>query len=378
MVTRPLRRRRGSRRSSRAVPVDGLADLGEQFVTHHVVTHVDGRGEAFRIGAAVALDDDAVEAEEHAAVGFARIHLVAQHAERRRAPADSRSWTRCDSRDRALEIIGELARGALRRLQRDVAGEAFGHHHVDRALADVVAFDEADVVDMRQRLLAQDAAGLAHRLEPLDLLDADVEQPDGRPVEIEQHARHRAAHHRHVDQMLGVGADRGAEIEHDGFAPQRRPERRDRRPLDARQRACRLNLAIAISAPVLPAETATSASPFLTASMASHIDDFQRPLRSAWLGLSSMRTATSVCTSRAASLSRGCGGEQRLDLGPVAEQDEFAVGMPRQRQSRRRARRPTARDHPPWRRARCGPSGAWIDLRRRRWRREFGPLQVTG
>ena len=43
----------------------------------------------------------------------------------------------------------------------------------------------------------------------------------------------------------------------------------------------RLNLAMAISAPVLPAETATSASPFLTASIASHIDDFHRPLRNA-------------------------------------------------------------------------------------------------
>ena len=67
----------------------------------------------------------------------------------------------------------------------------------------------------------------------------------------------------------------------------------------------RLNFAIAISAPVLPAETATSASPFFTASMASHIDDFQRPLRSAWLGLSSIRTTTSVCTTLASALSRG-------------------------------------------------------------------------
>ena len=67
----------------------------------------------------------------------------------------------------------------------------------------------------------------------------------------------------------------------------------------------RLNFAIAISAPVLPAETATSASPFFTASMASHIDDFQRPLRSAWLGLSSIRTATSVWTSRETAFSRG-------------------------------------------------------------------------
>ena len=77
----------------------------------------------------------------------------------------------------------------------------------------------------------------------------------------------------------------------------------------------RLNLAIAISAPVLPAETATSASPFLTASMASHIDDFQRPLRSAWLGLSSIRTATSVWTMRQASPQPGMGREQRLDPG---------------------------------------------------------------
>jgi hypothetical protein len=41
------------------------------------------------------------------------------------------------------------------------------------------------------------------------------------------------------------------------------------------------SLAITISAPVLPAETATSASPFFTASIASHIDDFRLPLRKA-------------------------------------------------------------------------------------------------
>jgi len=55
----------------------------------------------------------------------------------------------------------------------------------------------------------------------------------------------------------------------------------------------RQNFDIAIRAPVLPAETQTSASPFLTASIALHIDDFQRPWRNAWLGLSSMRTAIS-------------------------------------------------------------------------------------
>ena len=52
--------------------------------------------------------------------------------------------------------------------------------------------------------------------------------------------------------------------------------------------------AMAISAPVLPAETATSASPFFTASIASHMEETRRPWRSAWLGLSSMRIATAA------------------------------------------------------------------------------------
>ena len=51
---------------------------------------------------------------------------------------------------------------------------------------------------------------------------------------------------------------------------------------------------MAISAPVLPADTAASASPFFTASSASHIDEVRRPERKAWLGLSSILTDTSV------------------------------------------------------------------------------------
>src|SRR3546814_2465144 len=49
------------------------------------------------------------------------------------------------------------------------------------------------------------------------------------------------------------------------------------------------SFAIAISAPVLPAETAPPASPRFTASIASPIE-LPRPLRSAWLGLSSPRS----------------------------------------------------------------------------------------
>ena len=52
---------------------------------------------------------------------------------------------------------------------------------------------------------------------------------------------------------------------------------------------------MAISAPVLPADTAASARPSRTASRLSHMLECLRPLRNAWLGFASMATATSVC-----------------------------------------------------------------------------------
>src|SRR5712692_11678903 len=124
------------------MPRERLADLGEQIVAHHVVAEIDRTGEAFGVGAAVALDDDAVETEEDATVRLARIHLVAERAE-----GAARQQVAEPGRQRAahlaLEDLAELAGGALGRLERDIAGKTFGHHHVHRPLADVVALDEA-------------------------------------------------------------------------------------------------------------------------------------------------------------------------------------------------------------------------------------------
>jgi hypothetical protein len=93
-----------------------------------------------------------------------------------------------------------------------------------------------------------------------------------------------------------VGADRRADVEHDALAA-----RVGQIAAIAGRSICamvrRQNFDIAISAPVLPAEMQTSASPVFTASIAFHIDDFQRPWRSAWLGLSSILTATSQCVN---------------------------------------------------------------------------------
>ena len=45
----------------------------------------------------------------------------------------------------------------------------------------------------------------------------------------------------------------------------------------------------------------------------------------------------------------------------VAEQQELDIRMARERQAQRPERRPLPRGHPPWRRARCGLCGAWRD-----------------
>ena len=93
----------------------------------------------------------------------------------------------------------------------------------------------------------------------------------------------------------------------------------------------RISLAIAIRAPVLPAETATSASPFCTASSASHMLE-PRPRRTAWLGLSCISMAMSVCTMRDRSGERGMLVEMRLDASSIANQKEADVRVPFERQ----------------------------------------------
>ena len=77
------------------------------------------------------------------------------------------------------QVGADLPGGAFRRLQRDVAGKALDDHDVDDALADLVALDEAAIVERQAELgLLQPGVRLLDLLVALDLLDADVEQAD--------------------------------------------------------------------------------------------------------------------------------------------------------------------------------------------------------
>ena len=84
-----------------------------------------------------------------------------------------------------LEVLAELARGALGGLKRDIAGKALGHHHIHGSLADIVTFDEAGIFELRPLPRAQHLTGLTHRFKPFHLLNPDIEEPHRRPVETE-------------------------------------------------------------------------------------------------------------------------------------------------------------------------------------------------
>src|SRR5262245_54552816 len=97
----------------------------------------------------MALHDDAVQPQEDAAIRFTDVHLLAQPGESplRKHVADARHQR---SAHGSSQILSKLPDGSLRGLQRDIAREALGYHHVDRALADVVALDEAAVLQRSQ------------------------------------------------------------------------------------------------------------------------------------------------------------------------------------------------------------------------------------
>ena len=212
------------------------SDLGQELVADHAIAKLDGGGKAFGVGSAVAFDDDAVEAEKDAAIGLGAGRALAQLPGTPSARTDSRSRAPSE-RLMALRRYSPIWRAvpsAVLSAMLPAKPSVTTTSTVPLPMSSPST--KPTYSRSRQLLLAQDAAGLAHLLEALDFLDADIEQADGRPLEAEQDARDGRAHHRQIDQMLGVArrsmAPTSSTTE---FAAQRRPQRRDRRPLDARQ-----------------------------------------------------------------------------------------------------------------------------------------------
>src|SRR3984957_20130786 len=60
---------RGRRLNQRAaIAIEHLIDLGEEIVMHHLIANIDRVGKAFGVGSAVALDHNARQSEQYAAI----------------------------------------------------------------------------------------------------------------------------------------------------------------------------------------------------------------------------------------------------------------------------------------------------------------------
>ena len=357
------------RRPSRADGASSVcADLGEQFVAHHVVADVD-RAQA-KPSASVPpwlLMTMPLRPRKTPPFDLRGSILSLQRAERRARQQIAELPDQRAVHARALSNSADLPCGALRGLERDVAGKAFGHHHVDRPLADIVALDEADIVEMR-RLTARAGCGRprAPASSPFTSSTPILRSPTRRPVEAEQHPRHGAAHHGEIDQVLGIGADRGAEVEHDRVAP-------------AASARCAAIAGRSIPAMVSQVEFGhrhqragiAGRDRDVGVALLDGVDGEPHRGLPAALAQRLARlvvhlTATSVCTRSEAALSRGraaSSGSIRRGRRTAETRcrDDARATVPR------RERPPRAHGHPPWRRARCGLYGAWRDNTASAW-----------
>ncbi len=172
----------------------------------------------------MALDNDTIEAEENAAIDGAGVQLGANGVQR---PAGKQSADLAHQRrgHGIAQISPDLPGRALCGLERNVAGEPFGDHHIDGALAQIVAFDEALVGKSGARSFGKDLSGVLDPFIAFGFLDTDVEQPDGRAFDVEQGPRQGRAEDREIDKLLGVGPDCRADVEHDDVGAQGGPYR---------------------------------------------------------------------------------------------------------------------------------------------------------
>ena len=204
-----------------------------EAVHDHVHRDVDRMGKALRIGAAVRLHHHAVQSQHHRAVVAARIEPFAQPLEGRPHQQIGDARGQAAAEYLAQQIADELKR-ALAGLQRDVAGEAVGDHHVGGAGGDVVALDEAD--ELRRDVAgAQRLGGEAQGVVALQFLRADIQQADGGRGQAQHGAGEYVAHHREFHQVARVAQHVGAEVEQHHVAARRGADGRHGGPVDAGQ-----------------------------------------------------------------------------------------------------------------------------------------------
>ena len=179
----------------------------------------------------MALHDDAFQSEQSRAVEAARVKALAERVDRRHDDYAGQPGDNAAHELLANEAAHHLHH-SLGRLEHDVADEAVAHHHVGLPLVDSATLDVADEIDFA---CAQQLCRLLHHLVAFDVLLADVEQADARPVLVLNRGDQRRPHDGELQQVLRPAVDVGAEIEDVGAAAHAGQRGDDRGAVDARK-----------------------------------------------------------------------------------------------------------------------------------------------
>ena len=119
-----------------------------------------GTRETTGIRAAMAFHRYAAEAQQDTAIHVARVHLRPQGLQARHGQCRA-DFCHQAGRKGLAHAAAQHAGNALASLQRHIASEAIGHHHVNGALGNIIAFNKAAIVDIELGG-AQPFVSLAH------------------------------------------------------------------------------------------------------------------------------------------------------------------------------------------------------------------------
>lgn len=97
--------------------VEIFRDLSGQLMVYQLRCHPDRIGDPTGVGTAMALDDKAIQTEQHAAIMVVRVEMVAKQFRRRPRNQESKLGTQRTGKG-ALEQVGDEASSTLGSLER--------------------------------------------------------------------------------------------------------------------------------------------------------------------------------------------------------------------------------------------------------------------
>src|SRR5690554_2177579 len=182
----------------------------------------DSMSKPERISAAMTLHCNTVKTEENRAVVAPRVDSLAELVHGRSGKQIAQAGEQRTAKS-PPEKLGVQCGGTFCSLERDVAGEAIGHNHVDGSLGDIISFHKADKLT-REGQGAQQGGCFLQRFAALHVFRSNIQESAGRLWDTQNAAGEAASHDSKLNKVPGVARDVCPHVQHHRFSPKRREE----------------------------------------------------------------------------------------------------------------------------------------------------------